>query len=83
MGLIEALHAETADTEAAFAQLQQESLGHADLLASYPDQVTHHQSLMMTLSACYGVQALSKGLIARCAMFCLSQARDQNLYSWH
>ncbi len=40
MGLIEVLHAEIADTEAAIAQLQQESLGHADLLASFPDQVT-------------------------------------------
>lgn len=40
MGLIEVLHAEIADTEAAIAQLQQESLGHADLLASHSDQVT-------------------------------------------
>jgi len=55
LGLIEALHAEIADTEAAFAQLQQESLGHADLLASHSDQVIHHASLLMTVSACYSL----------------------------
>ncbi|KAL0031856.1 hypothetical protein WJX79_000268 [Trebouxia sp. C0005] len=44
VGLIEALHAEVADTEAAFAQLQQESSGHADLLASHSDQMTVLQS---------------------------------------
>lgn len=53
MGLIEALHAEVADTEAAFAQLQQESSGHADLLASHSDQVIHHASQLMTVSTCY------------------------------
>jgi len=83
VGLIKALHAEIADTEAAFAQLQQESLGHADLLASYSDQVHHLASLLMTVSACYGAQALPKGFIAHCAMFCLSQASDQNVYSLH
>ena len=83
MGLIESLHAEIADTEAAIAQLQQESLGHADLLASYFDQVTHHPSLMMTLSTRYGAQALPKGSIAHCAMFCLFQANYQNMHILH
>jgi len=39
--------------------------------------------LLMTVSACYGAQALPKGFIAHCAMFCLSQASDQNVYSLH
>lgn len=78
MGLIEALHAEIADTEAALAQLQQETLGHADLLASYPDQVIHLASLLMTVSAGYGTQALPQG---HCAMFCLSQASNQDMHS--
>ncbi|KAL0054989.1 hypothetical protein WJX82_005498 [Trebouxia sp. C0006] len=51
VGLIEVLHAEIADTEAAIAQLQQESLGHADLLASFPDQMTVLQRVAAALSA--------------------------------
>ena len=39
--LVEGLHAEVADTEAALAQLQQERMSHADLLATYTDQVHH------------------------------------------
>ncbi|KAL0019463.1 hypothetical protein WJX77_007420 [Trebouxia sp. C0004] len=44
VGLVEALYTELADTEAAFAQLQQESLGHANLLASCSTQMTVLQS---------------------------------------